>query len=38
MIHTGAFVTPFLLAAALQTAYLVLYRHYFGALDGVGRD
>ncbi|MGH8206841.1 MAG: MFS transporter [Steroidobacteraceae bacterium] len=38
MIHSGAFVTPFLLAAALQAAYLVLYQRYFGALDRVGRD
>ncbi len=37
MIHTGAFVTPFLLAAVLQAAYLVLYRHYFGALDRTER-
>jgi len=33
MIHTGEFVAPFLLAAALQAVYLVLYRRYFGALD-----
>ncbi|HEX4025809.1 MAG TPA: MFS transporter [Steroidobacteraceae bacterium] len=38
MIHAGAFVTPFLLAAALQAAYLLLYRRYFGALDHMPRS
>ena len=37
MIHAGAFVAPFLLAAALQAAYLVLYQRYFGRLDQVQR-
>ncbi|GBL45578.1 major facilitator superfamily MFS_1 [Sulfuriferula multivorans] len=32
-IHAGYFITPFLLAAALQTLYLVLYWHFFNALD-----
>jgi len=38
MIHSGEFVAPFLLAAALQAVYLVLYRRYFGALDRVPRS
>ena len=33
LIHQGAFVLPFLIAAALQGLYLVLYGKYFGALD-----
>jgi MFS family permease len=33
LIHTGQFVTPFLIAAALQVVYLVLYGRYFAALD-----
>lgn len=33
LIHAGYFITPFLLAAALQALYLVLYWHYFGKLD-----
>jgi MFS family permease len=33
LIHQGAFVLPFLIAAALQGLYLVLYGRYFGALD-----
>lgn len=33
LIHAGQFVAPFLLAAALQAMYLVLYRRYFAALD-----
>ena len=33
LIHAGQFVTPFLIAAALQALYLVLYRYFFGALD-----
>jgi MFS family permease len=33
LIHAGFFVAPFLLAAALQALYLVLYWRYFSALD-----
>ncbi|MDE2464807.1 MAG: MFS transporter [Alphaproteobacteria bacterium] len=33
LIHSGAFVLPFLMAAGLQAIYLVLYGKYFGALD-----
>ena len=33
LIHTGHFITPFLLAAALQALYLLLYWHFFSALD-----
>lgn len=32
LIHTGQFVTPFLIAAALQSLYLVLYGRFFGTL------
>jgi MFS family permease len=35
LIHRGQFVTPFLLTAAGQAIYLLLYRHFFG---GVGTD
>ena len=31
MIHRGEFVAPFLLTAAMQALYLLLYRHFFGA-------
>ena len=34
LIHAGQFTTPFLIAAALQAVYLILYQRYFGALDG----
>ncbi len=33
LIHAGYFITPFLLAAALQGLYLILYWRFFGALD-----
>ena len=33
LIHAGYFITPFLLAAALQALYLVLYWRYFSGLD-----
>ncbi len=33
LIHAGQFVTPFLIAAALQVVYLVLYGRFFAALD-----
>jgi MFS family permease len=33
LIHSGAFVLPFLIAAALQGIYLIVYGKYFGALD-----
>ena len=33
LIHAGYFITPFLLAAALQALYLALYWHFFSALD-----
>jgi MFS family permease len=33
MIHNDRFIAPFLLAAALQALYLVLYQHYFAAMD-----
>ena len=33
LIHAGQFTAPFLIAAALQTLYLVLYRYYFGTLN-----
>jgi MFS family permease len=35
LIHRGEFVAPFLLTAAGQAVYLLLYRHFFG---GVGTD
>ena len=35
LIHAGYFITPFLLAAALQALYLVLYWHFFSALDSI---
>ncbi|MGH8202219.1 MAG: MFS transporter [Steroidobacteraceae bacterium] len=31
LIHRGEFIAPFLLTAAMQALYLVLYRHFFGA-------
>lgn len=37
MIHAGRFIAPFLVAAALQGLYLVLYHRFFGALDQVPR-
>ncbi len=33
LIHAGLFVTPFLIAAALQVVYLFLYGRFFAALD-----
>lgn len=33
LIHAGQFVMPFLIVAALQVVYLVLYWRFFGALD-----
>ena len=33
LIHAGQFVTPFLIAAALQVVYLVLYGRFFADLD-----
>jgi MFS family permease len=30
LIHRGQFVAPFLLTAAMQALYLLLYRHFFG--------
>jgi MFS family permease len=36
LINRGEFVAPFLITGALQFLYLVLYRHYFGALDESG--
>ncbi|MDE3116093.1 MAG: MFS transporter, partial [Pseudomonadota bacterium] len=33
LIHAGQFVTPFLIAAALQVVYLVFYGRFFAALD-----
>lgn len=33
MIHAGLFVTPFLIAAALQVVYLYLYGRFFAGLD-----
>jgi MFS family permease len=35
LIHRGEFVAPFLLTAAGQAVYLLLYRHYFG---GIGTE
>jgi predicted MFS family arabinose efflux permease len=32
LIHRGEFVAPFLLTAAGQALYLLLYRHYFGGI------
>ncbi len=33
LIHRGDFTAPFLLAAALQGLYIVLYRRFFGAIE-----
>ena len=33
LIHAGLFVTPFLIAAALQLVYLFLYGRFFAGLD-----
>jgi MFS family permease len=35
LIHRGEFVAPFLLTAAGQAVYLILYRHFFG---GIGTE
>lgn len=35
LIHRGEFVAPFLLTAAVQAVYLILYRRFFG---GIGTD
>ena len=35
LIHAGYFIAPFLLAAALQALYLVMYWHFFSALDAI---
>jgi MFS family permease len=32
LIHRGEFITPFLLTAAMQALYLLLYRQFFGSL------
>ncbi|HTX06666.1 MAG TPA: MFS transporter, partial [Steroidobacteraceae bacterium] len=33
LIHRGEFIAPFLLTAAMQALYLLLYRQFFGGLD-----
>lgn len=35
LIHAGYFITPFLLAAALQAVYLALYWRFFSALNAI---
>ena len=36
LIHRGDFTAPFLIAAALQGLYIVLYRRFFGAIEPAG--